>query len=35
LSWVERRPLSQGAQAFEDLHHGRVASAKVVLEPGA
>jgi threonine dehydrogenase-like Zn-dependent dehydrogenase len=35
LSWVERRPLSQGAQAFEDLHHGRVASAKVVLEPAA
>lgn len=33
LSWVERRPLSQGAQAFDDLHHGRVASAKVVLEP--
>ena len=33
LSWVERRPLAQGAQAFEDLHHGRVASAKVVLEP--
>ncbi|MBL0086151.1 MAG: galactitol-1-phosphate 5-dehydrogenase [Ideonella sp.] len=35
LSWVERRPLSQGAQAFDDLHHGRLASAKVVLEPGA
>ena len=34
LSWVERRPLSQGAQAFDDLHHGRLASAKVVLEPG-
>ena len=33
LSWVERRPLAQGAQAFDDLHHGRVASAKVVLEP--
>ncbi len=33
LSWVERRPLSQGAQAFDDLHHGRVASAKLVLEP--
>ncbi len=33
LSWVERRPLSQGAQAFDDLHHGRLASAKVVLEP--
>ena len=34
LSWVERRPLAQGAQAFDDLHHGRVASAKVVLLPG-
>ncbi len=33
LAWVERRPLSQGAQAFDDLHHGRVASPKVVLEP--
>ncbi len=33
LSWVERRPMSQGAQAFDDLHHGRLASAKVVLEP--
>lgn len=35
LSWVERRPLAQGAQAFDDLHHGRLASAKVVLEPAA
>lgn len=33
LAWVERRPLSQGAQAFDDLHHGRLAAAKVVLEP--
>jgi len=33
LSWVERRPLAEGAQAFDDLHHGRLASAKVVLEP--
>jgi alcohol dehydrogenase len=33
LSWVERRPLGEGAQAFADLHQGRVASAKVVLEP--
>ena len=33
LSWVERRPLTQGAQAFEDLHQGRVDAAKVVLEP--
>jgi 2-desacetyl-2-hydroxyethyl bacteriochlorophyllide A dehydrogenase len=35
LSWVERRPLSEGPQAFADLHHGRTASAKVVLEPAA
>lgn len=33
LSWVERRPMSAGAQAFDDLHNGRVASAKLVLEP--
>jgi len=33
LSWVERRPLADGAQAFDDLHQGRTASAKVVLEP--
>jgi alcohol dehydrogenase len=33
LSWVERRPLSEGARAFDDLHHGRLASAKVVLQP--
>jgi 2-desacetyl-2-hydroxyethyl bacteriochlorophyllide A dehydrogenase len=33
LSWVERRPLAQGPQAFDDLHHGRLATAKVVLEP--
>ena len=35
LAWVERRPLSDGARAFDDLHHGRTAAAKVVLEPGA
>ncbi|MBP6251328.1 MAG: alcohol dehydrogenase catalytic domain-containing protein [Rubrivivax sp.] len=33
LAWVERRPLADGARAFDDLHHGRLASAKVVLEP--
>jgi alcohol dehydrogenase len=33
LAWVLRRPLSQGAQAFDDLHQGRIAAAKVVLEP--
>lgn len=33
LGWVERRPLDQGAQAFSDLHQGKTASAKIVLEP--
>jgi threonine dehydrogenase-like Zn-dependent dehydrogenase len=33
LDWVERRPLADGAQAFEDLHLGRLAAAKVVLQP--
>jgi alcohol dehydrogenase len=35
LSWVQRRPLSQAPQAFDDLHQGRLAAAKVVLEPQA
>ena len=35
LAWVERRPLRDGPQAFLDLHEGRSASAKVVLEPQA
>lgn len=34
LAWVEERPLSDGPQAFDDLVHGRVAAAKVVLRPG-
>lgn len=33
LNWVEVRPLSAGAEAFEDLHHGRVAAGKIVLQP--
>lgn len=33
LDWVEVRPLSAGGQAFDDLHHGRVAAAKIVLQP--
>ena len=33
LSWVERRSLEDGAAAFDDLHQGRTAAAKVVLEP--
>ncbi len=31
--WVDRRPLDQGASAFQDLHHGRSASAKILLKP--
>lgn len=35
LSWVERRPLADAPRAFDDLHHGRLATAKVVLEPAS
>ncbi|MGE0875303.1 MAG: alcohol dehydrogenase catalytic domain-containing protein [Burkholderiales bacterium] len=34
LDWVEERSLAEGARAFDDLHHGRVAAAKIVLRPG-
>lgn len=33
LSWVDVRPMSTGGEAFADLHHGRVAAAKIVLQP--
>jgi len=33
LAWVERRPLASGAEAFDDLRHGRSAAPKIVLEP--
>ena len=33
LSWVETRPLSEGAQAFDDLHNGRTAAGKLVMIP--
>jgi len=33
LAWVEQRPLAEGARAFQDLHQGRSASAKIVLHP--
>ena len=33
LKWVQLRPLSEGAEAFSDLHHGRAAAAKIVLQP--
>jgi len=31
LDWVEQRPLSQGAEAFAELHQGQCAAPKVVL----
>ncbi len=33
LSWIDVRPMSAGGEAFSDLHHGRVAAAKIVLQP--
>ncbi len=33
LEWMERRALSDGAEAFADLHAGSVASPKIVLFP--
>jgi alcohol dehydrogenase len=35
LSWLEQRPLSDGPQAFADLHAGRAKSSKVLLIPRA
>lgn len=33
LSWVERRSLDDGPQAFMDLHAGKTAAAKILLKP--
>ena len=33
LTWVQTRPLAEGPAAFADLHAGRIAAAKVVLQP--
>ena len=33
LDWCQNRPLSQGAQAFDDLRDGRVAEPKIMLAP--
>jgi alcohol dehydrogenase len=33
LFWVDVRPLSQGVQAFSELHKGQAAAAKIVLQP--
>jgi 2-desacetyl-2-hydroxyethyl bacteriochlorophyllide A dehydrogenase len=35
LNWLEHRPLSEGAQAFADLHAGVAESSKVLLIPEA
>ena len=33
LSWIEARPLSEGAAAFSDLNDGFSAASKIVLQP--
>lgn len=33
LDWVEARPLSEGAQAFREIHEGKAAAPKIVLRP--
>lgn len=33
LDWYEKRPLSEGAQAFTDIRTGSVHSAKIILKP--
>ena len=33
LSWVEERPLAEGAAAFADLDRGHTAAAKILLRP--
>ena len=33
LDWVETRPLSDGANAFREIHEGKAAAPKIVLRP--
>ncbi|MEM7405514.1 MAG: alcohol dehydrogenase catalytic domain-containing protein [Pseudomonadota bacterium] len=33
LAWLEQRPLTNGASAFADIHHGRTPAPKIVLRP--
>ena len=33
LTWIEERPLAEGASAFSDLNSGRLAAPKIVLLP--
>ena len=35
LSWIEKRPLAEGASAFSDLNGGMSSSPKIVLLPHA
>ena len=35
LDWVQHRPLSDGANAFADLHSGQTAEPKIILDPWA
>lgn len=35
LDWIEKRPLADGANAFNELREGKVATPKIVLEPFA
>lgn len=34
LGWIEKRPLAEGAEAFNELLHGQCAAPKVVLLTG-
>ena len=33
LSWLDYRPLSEGARAFKEIHNGTTASPKIILLP--
>lgn len=33
LAWIEKRPLKNGAQAFDDISSGRCAAPKIILQP--
>ncbi|WP_108881932.1 alcohol dehydrogenase catalytic domain-containing protein [Anderseniella sp. Alg231-50] len=33
LSWIEKRPLKSGAQAFDDISTGQCAAPKIILQP--
>lgn len=33
LDWIESRPLSEGARAFDDIRKGRIAAPKTILKP--